>query len=186
MPEDFYKASKARAFDTNDWRVSDMVSLSNNSIVASVEAILVDTKYHVHHSYNAYVISFKEDGAFNWAKTVQKKQVAMEGLSGHILVPAGDKVLVIYNDNKENLVKNVADSKVETFNTKNAVIIVQEIDPTGKVTKYPFSKDKNMEGYALYFNYLARIEKDFYYSNCINVKGVLSVDTKNITFKVRY
>ncbi len=58
MPEDFYKASKVRAFDTQDWRVSDMVSLNNNSIVASVEAILVDTKYHVHHSYNAYVISF--------------------------------------------------------------------------------------------------------------------------------
>ncbi|HYG01643.1 MAG TPA: hypothetical protein VD927_04315 [Chryseosolibacter sp.] len=186
MPEDFYKASKVRAFDTKDWRISDMVSLSNNSIVASVEAILVDTKYHIHHSYNAYVLSFKEDGSPNWTKTVQKKQVAMQGLSGHILVPAGDKVLVIYNDDKENLSKKPTDSKVEPFNSKNAMIVVQEMDAAGKVTKYPFSKDSKLQGYALYFNYMARIEKDFYYSSCINVKGALSLDTKNITFKVKY
>jgi hypothetical protein len=186
MPEDFYKASKVRAFETDDWRVSDMVSLNNNTIVASVEAILLDPKYHVHHSYNAYVISFREDGSPNWTKTVQKKQVAMQGLSGHILVPAGDKVLVIYNDDKENLTKNPNDSKIEPYNSKNAVIVVQEMDAAGKVTKYPFSKDKNLEGYALYFNYLSRIEKDLYYSNCINIKGMMSVDTKNITFKVKY
>jgi hypothetical protein len=186
MPEDFYKASKVRAFDTEDWRVSDMVSLSNNSIVASVEAILVDTKYHVHHSYNAYIISFKENGSPNWTKTVQKKQVAMQGLSGHILVPAGDKVLVIYNDDKENITKNPNDSDVEPYNSKNGMIVVQEMDAAGKVTKYPFSKDKNLEGYALNFSYLARIEKDFYYSSCINIKGMMSVDTKNVTFKVKY
>lgn len=185
MPEDFYKASKVRAFDTQDWRISDMVSLSNNSIVASVEAMLLDTKYQVHHSYNAYIISFKEDGSPSWTKAVQKKQVAMRGLSGHILVPAGDKVLVIYNDDKENLSKNPNDSKVETFNSRNAVIVVQEMDAAGKVTKYPFSKDKNLDGYALYFDYLARIEKDLYYSSCVNIKGLMSLETRNITFRVK-
>jgi hypothetical protein len=186
MPEDFYKASKVRAFDTQDWRVSDMVSLNNNSIVASVEAIIVDPKYQIHHSYNAYVISFKENGSANWIKTVQKKQAAINGLSGHILVPAGDNVLVIYNDDKENLLKKPEDTKVEVYNSKNSVVVVQEIDAAGKVTKYPFSKDKNLDGYALFFNYLSRVEKDFYYSSCINIKGMLSVDTKNVTFKVKY
>ncbi len=63
---------------------------------------------------------------------MQKKQSAIEGLSGHILLPAGDNVLVVYNDDKENLLKKPEDTKIEVYNSKNSVIVVQEIDPAGK------------------------------------------------------
>jgi hypothetical protein len=185
MPEDFYETSQVRAFDTEDWEVTDMITLDNNSIVASIEALLVDPKYGVHHTYNTYVVSFKEDGTKNWTKTIQKKQVAMAGLDGHILIPAGNNALVIYNDNKENISKKPEDPKVEVFKSKDAMIVVQEIDPTGKVSKYPFTKDKDLDGYSLFFTGLGKIENGFYYSSCINVKGMLSVESRSLTFRIK-
>ena len=185
MPENFYEASQTRMFDTFDWEVSDIITLDNNSIVASIEAVLVDPKYGLHHTYNTYVVSFKEDGTQNWTKTIQKKQVALAGLDGHMLVPASNNVLVIYNDNKENIVKKPEETKVEVFKSKDAMIVVQEIDPAGRVTKYPFSKDKGLDGYALFFTGLDKIEKGFYYSSCINVKGLLSMESRNLTFRIK-
>jgi hypothetical protein len=185
MPADFYKTSSFRVFDTEDWSVSSMISLTNNTIIATVEAILVDTKYHQHHSYNCYVLAFHEDGSQAWTHTVQKKQSTIQGLAGHILVPAGENVLVIYNDNEENIKKKPEDPKVEGFQTKNGMTVVQEIDPAGKVTKYPMTKDADMKGYMIFFSRTARIEDGLYYSPTTAMKSAFSISSRNITFQVK-
>lgn len=185
MPADFYEASNVRMFDTFDWEVSDIITLDDNSIVASIEAVLVEPKYRVHHTYNTYVVSFTEEGKQKWSKVVQKKQVVMGGLHGHALLPAGNHVLVVYNDNKENISRKPEDTEVEIFKSKDAMIVVQEFDPAGNVKKYPFSTDKQLEGYSLFFSGMDKIEKGFYYSSCINIKGLLSVESKNITFRIK-
>lgn len=185
MPPDFYEASNVRMFDTFDWEVSDIITLEDNSIVASIEAVLVEPKYRVHHTYNTYVISFDEAGKQKWSRVVQKKQVVMGGLHGHALLPAGNSVLVVYNDNKENISKKPEDTEVEVFKSKDAMIVVQEFDPAGNVKKYPFSKDKQLEGFSLFFNGMDKIEKNFYYSSVINIKGLMSVESKNVTFRIK-
>lgn len=185
MPPDFYEASNVRMFDTFDWSVSDIITLEDNSIVASIEAVLVDTKYRIHHTYNTYVVSFNESGKQKWSKVVQKKQAVMSGLDGHALLPAGNNVLVLYNDHKENASKKPEDTKVEVFKSKDAMVMVQEIDATGTVKKYPFSTNKEFEGYALFFNAMDKIQKGLYYSSSINIKGMMSVESRNITFQIK-
>ena len=185
MPEDFYEDSNIRTFDTFDWGVSDIVTLEDNSIVASIEAALLDTKYRVYHTYNTYVVSFSETGSKKWSKVVQKKQVVVDGMHGHALLPAGNNVLVVYNDHKDNINKKPTDKKVDVFKSKDAMIVVQEFDATGNVKKYPFSKDKKLDGFALFFTMMHKIEKGLYYSACINIKGLMSVDSKNLTFQIK-
>lgn len=184
MPDNFYELSRVRLFDTFDWSISDIVTLDDNSVVASVEAELVNYKYNLYNTYNTYVLSFSESGDHRWTGVVQKKQVVMGGMHGHMLVPAGNNVLVIYNDHEKNITKKTDDSEVEIFKTKNAMVVVQEFDEKGNAKKYPFSKNKELENYALFFYGVDRIEPGLYYSSCINVKGVMSVDTKNIVFKI--
>lgn len=185
MPTDFYEASNVRMFATSDWEVSDIITLDDNSIVASIEGVIVEPRYGVHHTYNTYVVSFKETGEQKWSRVVQKKQVVMGGLHGHALLPAGNNVLVVYNDHKENISKKTEDTEVEIFKSKDAIIVVQEIDPAGTVKKYPFSTDKQLEGFSLFFGNMDKIEKNFYFSTCINIKGLLSIDSRNLTFKVK-
>ncbi|HMG88584.1 MAG TPA: hypothetical protein VK589_00950 [Chryseolinea sp.] len=185
MPDGFYEASKVRMFDTEDWAVADMITLSNNTIVASIEALLVDPKYGLHASYNTYVVSFKEDGSHNWSRTIQKKQQASPGLAGHILIPAENSVLVLYNDDEKNITKKPEDTKVAAYMGKDAMAVVQEIDAAGKVMKYPLTKDKELDGYALYFASTAKIEKDFYYSTCFTIKGMFNVEARNITLRIK-
>jgi hypothetical protein len=185
MPEGFYEASQKRMFKTSHWNVADMIILANNSIVASIEAMILDPKYRLIHSYNAYVVSFNDDGKQNWARTIQKKQIAMVGMSGHMLVPAANNVLVLYNDDVQNIGKKPEETKVEVFKSKDAMMVVQEIDPAGKVKKYPITTDKELNGCAFNFKYTKEIEKDFYYAGLTNVKGMASVESRNMTFRVK-
>jgi len=185
MPDGFYEASKARMFDTEDWAVADMITLSNNTIVASIEALLIEPKYGLHATYNTYVVSFKEDGSQNWSRTIQKKQQASPGLAGHILIPAENSVLVLYNDDEKNISKKPEDTKVAAYMGKDAMAVVQEIDAAGKVIKYPLMQDKELNGYALYFAAIGKIEKDFYYSTCISITGMFNVQSRNITLRIK-
>jgi len=186
MPDDFYKSSNFRGFDTNDWSITDMVSLENNTIVASVDAAIFSANTKVYYSYSAYVFAFREDGTQAWAKTIYKKQgVPLDGTHGHVLIPAKENVLVIYNDTQDNMNKKPEDPKVEIFRMKDAMIVVQEIDPTGKVVKYPLSKNPSMKGYTLSLNMIRKIEKDLYYASGMKINGMFSIDSRNMTLQVK-
>jgi hypothetical protein len=186
MPDEFYKASNFRGFETDEWSITDMVSLENNLIVASVDAAIFSANTKVYYSYNAYVFAFREDGSQAWAKTIYKKQgVPMDGTYGHTLIPAKDKVLVIYNDAADNLSKKPEDPKVEIFGMKDAMVVVQEIDPAGKVVKYPLSKNPSMKGYILSLNMIRKIEKDLYYASGMKINGLFSIDSRNMTLQVK-
>lgn len=186
MPPDFYKASNFRGFETEDWSVTEMVSLENNTVVASVEASTYSTSSKIFYSYHTYVFAFREDGSQAWAKTIYKKQgVPLEGTYGHALIPAKDNVLVIYNDTADNMNKKPEDPKVEIFGMKDAIVVVQEIDPTGKVSKYPLSKNPAMKGYILSLNMIRKIEKDLYYASGMKINGLFSIDSRNMTLQVK-
>lgn len=184
MPPDFRKLSDFSIFETRHWGVMDMVTLDNDVIVASIEAIVLESKYRQHHSYNAYVFAFHKDGAGVWSRTIQKKQITLPGMAGHILIPAKDHVFVVYNDNAENLTKDPDAVKVDLFNSKNAMTVVQKIDATGKATKYPLTKQKEFQGYALNFSALAKIEKGLYFNTSIKRNGMYSFDSRNAVIKV--
>ena len=184
MPADFRKVSNFSYFKTEHWSVMDIITLENNAIVASIEAILVDSKYHQQHSYNTYVFAFNKDGSPIWARTIQKKQITLEGLAGHVLIPAKDKVLVVYNDHAENITKSPDEEKVSVLYAKEPMPVVQEIDATGKATKYQLTKNKEFGEFALVFNMLARVEKGLYFSTAFKRNGMYSFESRNITMKV--
>ena len=189
MPDDFYKASQFRVFSTKDWRVTQIVSLSNDNIVASIEARMVELRNGVpvaHYTYNTFLVSFAASGQPKWSHTVQKKQSTMAEMAGHILVPAKNNVLIIYNDHPDNLLKKPDDKRVEGFiGLKKAVVTVQEIDENGKVSKYAFTKDRELENYALNLNSTTMIEGDYYYAPAIFLKSRLSIESRNVTFRIR-
>ena len=184
MPEDFRKLSNFSVFETKHWGVADIVILDNDVIVASIEAVVEDSKYHQHHSYNAYVYAFGKDGTPVWSHIVQKKQITLNGFAGHILIPARNDVFVVYNDNSDNLSKAPDVSKVSPVYAKNFMAVAQKIDASGKATKVQLTKAKEFEDYALNFPTLAKIEKGLYFDTAVKRNGMYSFDSRNITIKV--
>lgn len=187
MPDNFYKVANETYFKTDSWKVQDIVKLNDGSMVASVEATVAvqNTKYVIYYSYHTYAISFQENGKSNWIRTIPKKQTTIDGLTGHLLIPANDRVLVIYNDDSSNLPKKPEDTDVDRFNGRSAVVMVHEIDSAGKVTKYPLSTDKELAGYALNFNFVSKIEKGLYFGTLTKISGLASIDSRNLTMKVK-
>jgi hypothetical protein len=184
MPEDFRKLSNFGVFETKHWGVADIVILDNDAIVASVEAVVEDSKYHQHHSYNAYVYAFAKDGSAIWSHIVQKKQITLAGFAGHLLIPARNNVFVVYNDNADNLPKTPDVSKVSPLYAKDIMPVVQKIDAWGKATKFQLTKAKEFEDYALNFPTVAKIEKGLYFDTAVKRNGMYSFDSRNITIKV--
>lgn len=186
MPDNFYKTANEAYFSTRSWKVTDMVSLSNNSVVATISATLaIENKYVTYYSFNVYAVSFQENGKSNWIKTIPKKQTTINELAGHMVVAANDKVLIVYNDDSNNLTKKPEDTDVDRFNGRSAVIVVQEIDAAGKITKYPLSTDKELAGYSLNLNNTAKIEKGLYFGTLMKVSGLPPFESRNLTFKVK-
>lgn len=184
MPEDFRKTANFNLFETKHWGIMDIVTLDNDVIVASIEAIVVDSKYGQHHSYNAYVFAFRKDGSQVWSRIIQKKQITIPGLAGHILIPAKDKVLVVYNDVSDNINKSPDDPKVGVLYAKNPMPVVQKIDAAGKAIKYQLTKAADFEGHALNFRALAKIKKGLYFNSTIKRNGMYSFESRNITIKL--
>ncbi len=184
MSDEFDQVSTFRMFTIKDWTVRNIIALEDNSIVASVEASKLNTKYHIVQNFNTYLFSINEFGQQNWARTIQKKQSTIMELEGHALVPAGNKTLVIYNDHQKNANLQLDDSEVEIFKAKDAAVMVQEIDQKGHAKKYPLFDDPELKGYILSQNTLSKIEKGTYYSNCLYIKGMLNMTSRPITFEV--
>jgi hypothetical protein len=188
MPEDFYKASSFRSFSTDDWQVSNLISLANNNIVASIEAMLVETRNGVPvawYTYNTYVVSFKDNGQANWTHTVYKKQAVLQQAAGHVLVPAGDDVLIIYNDDIDNLAKKPDDKKVEVCQRPTQTMaVVQQLDAAGKPSKYLFSKNKELTNYMVDLSNTQIIEGKLWYAPMMLFKSVFNIEMRSVTFNV--
>lgn len=185
MSSDFRKISNANLFDTRQWNVMHILITGDGGIIASVEAVVIEEKYGVQHSFNAFVFSFRKDGTTRWARTIHKKQSAMPGMAGHLLAMAGDRVLFVYNDDAQNATKLPDDDEVALFTSNNAMAMVQEIDASGKVQKYPLSNSKDIEGFALNFNAMGKIDEGYYFDTASRINCRKSIDSRNLTFRLR-
>jgi|GEM_PF-3793241 len=184
MPADFRKVSNANLFDMRQWNVMNIIP-GPDGIVASIEAVVMEEKYGVQHSFNAFVFSFRKDGSALWSRTIHKKQSAMPGMAGHLLASSGNKILFIYNDDAENASRLPDDDEVALFTSNNAMAMVQEIDGSGQVRKYQLSRDKEFEGFALNFNAMGKIENGFYFDTAIRINGRKTVDSRNLTLQIK-
>ncbi len=184
IPEEVFKVSNFRLVKTGDWKVTDIVYLNDHSVVASIEALKYTSK-GIPVSTNTYVVSFNEAGAHKWSRTIRKKQaINGYGFVGHLLLPAGSDVLVIYNDNPANYSLAPSDKKVKAFMGTSNKTVVQEIDGNGNVSKYAFTTDKDLDGWALYLDGFEEIEKNLYFTSFIYPQIKVNLDTRNITIKV--
>lgn len=188
MPEDFYKASNFNAFETKHWRVSDIVSLENHMLVASVEARLVVTQNGVprgYYTYFTFINGFSEDGSLKYQHTVRKMQGSADELIGLALISYKNSVLAIYNDHPDNLELSPSEKKVKGYTgLKEAMIMVQQIDEAGKVTKYPLTTDPAMKNWSLNLQALSKVKKKLYYSTAWNRKSLFSIDSRALTFEI--
>ena len=106
-------------------------------------------------------------------------------MAGHLLVASGDAVLFVYNDDAQNLAMPVDEDDVAVFTSNNAMVMVQEIDPLGKAKKYQLTKDKELEGFALNFNAMGKIDNGFYFDTALRISGRKTIDSRNLRLKVR-
>ncbi|MGC3945126.1 MAG: hypothetical protein QM762_11525 [Chryseolinea sp.] len=185
MSADFRKVSNANLFDMRQWNVMNIIAGANGGIVASIEAVVMEEKYGVQHSFNSFVFSFRKDGSALWTRTIHKKQSAMPGMTGHLLAFSGDRVLFIYNDDAGNLTKLPDDDEVALFTSNNAMAMVQEFDASGTAQKYQLTKNKDLEGFALNFNAMGKIDNAFYFDTAIKINGRKSIDSRNLTLRIR-
>jgi hypothetical protein len=188
MPEDFYKASNFNAYETKHWGISDIVSLENHTLVASVEARLVVTQNGVprgYYTYFTFINAFSENGSLKYQHTVRKIQGSADELIGLALITYKNTVLAIYNDHPDNLKLSPTEKKVKGYTgVKEAMIVVQQIDEAGKVTKYPLTTDPEMKNWSLNLQALSRVKQKLYYSTALNRKGLLSIDSRALTFEI--
>lgn len=185
MPPDFYKSSSFRGFSNDSWNITHIVSLENNTIAASVEGVVISPQSGRFNCYNTYVMGFREDGSQAWTSVVYKKQMTERGLAGHVLIPVKDHVLVIYNDHEKNLSKNPRDSDVTLFATANGMGVVHDIDPSGKVSKYPLVRDPKLRDSMMVMNFTARIKDGLYYANILQLRNRFSGEFRSMTIAVK-
>jgi hypothetical protein len=188
MPDDFYKASNFNAFETNHWSVSNLVSLENKDLVASVEARLVKYVNGVpmgYYTYFTFLNVFTEQGALKYQHTIRKIQGSANEFIGLSLFAYKTKVLAIYNDHPKNLKLSPTEKKVEGYTgIKEAMIMVQEIDENGIVSKYPLTTDPQLENWNLNLSSITKIKGSYYYANAMSRKGMLSFESRALTFEI--
>ncbi len=188
LPEEFTKLSDKGAYDTENWNVTNFIALSNHDFAASIEAgitVMKGGRAVGHYSYHALIISFDLDGNLKWSHIVSKIQAApIADLLGVLLLPAQDKTLVIYNDDPDNLAKGVGEKKVDTYNSRKAVVTVQEIDATGRASKRALYGGKELENYSLNIGTTRVIEKNLYQTSFTNFAKVLNPSSITATMKI--
>jgi hypothetical protein len=189
MPEDFYKASNFNKFETKHWGVSDIVSLENHNLVASIEARLVVTVNEMpraYYTYYTFINAFSENGSLKYQHTVRKIQGSANELIGLSLIPYKNIIVAIYNDHPDNLKLSPSEKKIEGYTgQKEAMIVVQQIDESGKVSKYQLTTDPSMKNWSINLDALVRIKGGLYYSIALNRKGMLSIDARALTFEIK-
>lgn len=188
MPEDFYKASNFNAFETKHWSVSSLVSLENKDLVAAVEARLVSYVNGIprgYYTYFTFLNVFTEQGTLKYQHTVRKIQGSANEFIGLSLFPYKNKVLAIYNDHPDNLKLSPTEKKVEGYTgVKEAMIMVQQIDENGKVSKFQFTTDPQLKNWNLNLSSITKIKGKYYFANAMNRKGLLSFESRALTFEI--
>lgn len=186
MPEDFYKASNYGAFETEHWGVSNVVSLENKDIVASIEARLALIRNGIpvaYFSYYTFLSVFTADGKPKLQHTIYKLQSGANELIGAALVPYKNSLLAIYNDHPSNLKLKPTDKKVEKYTgMKEAAIVVQQIGEDGKISKHEFTADPQLKNWSINLDALAKIQDGKFYATGLNRKSMFSFETRALTF----
>jgi hypothetical protein len=189
MPEDFYKASNFSKFETKHWGVSEIVSLENQNLVASIEArfvVIVNGFPQAYYTYYTFINAFSENGLLKYQHTVRKLQASANELIGLSLIPYKNTILAVYNDHPDNLKLSPSEKKIEVYTgKKEAMIVVQQIDEAGKVSKYQLTTDPTMKNWSINLDGLVRIKGRLYYSMAVNRKGMLSIDGRALTFEIK-
>lgn len=70
--------------------------------------------------------------------------------TGFIAVVSGDDIIILYNDNEDNLMKDVNEKAVESHSTKNMVLVEALIDKDKKL-QYRKQLGQNIKGAYTYF-----------------------------------
>jgi hypothetical protein len=192
MHPDFYDDSRSGKFETYMWSVKNIESLSNGNIVASIDATLAlarsDGTATYYYNNNTYLIAVRNDGSEVWNHTLYKRQTVDYPYLGHLLIPAGEKVLVIYNDMPANAAKDPADKEIVEFTgmLKKVEVTIQEIDASGKVIKLPFTKEETAKNALLDLTTVEKIEDNLYYVYAMRVKSLFAHENQHMTFAVDY
>jgi hypothetical protein len=98
---------------------------------------------HTNITYNyedIIAVSVNAGGTIDWARILPKRQTS--GGAGtfyfsYLLGVVGDKLYVLYNDDPKNIDFKMPGKPKVLAGTEESIIMVNQIDATGKVTRYP-------------------------------------------------
>jgi hypothetical protein len=168
FPENYVKAMDKGIFEPEYFEVKQIIKTGNAHYAISIEAKIVlqqGNNFPVYHSSPVLVSICDSHGESFIEKVVYKKQVvrANQFVNGHIMIPSGNDVLVIYNDDKLNLATDLSEPSPNKFNGRNLVVVAQRITTSGTVTRSQIVTGKD-ETFGIYPNYFVKITDGLYHT----------------------
>jgi hypothetical protein len=103
---------------------------------------------YIHHNEDIIVINIDPKGNIEWAKKIAKWQITGGGalvFFSYAVQVVGDKIHIIYNDDKDN-VDAVKDKDLDAYTgEKNSIALLVTLDATGKMKRKPLFSNKENE-----------------------------------------
>lgn len=188
MTREFMGPSSEWQFYNDRFVVKEAVSLANGDFVFSLESYFVTTRSSGAPEYSsgpAILISLSAKGEENWKKLLIKRQIGA-GLMlplGHMLIPVGNQVLALYNDNPQNFLNSPEDHKLKRYYVISTGLVIQRFDDKGAVTKQSVETTPDAKDFALVPTNYNKISKDVFQVQFMSPKG-LSIVSKTGTMTV--
>lgn len=176
MTHEFMGPSRKWQFYYDKFEVGNAVSLPNGDFVFSLDSYYKLTKSSGPPRYfsgPAVLISLDSKGEENWRKLLVKRQ-RMDGSMislGHMLIPNGNHVMVIYNDNPQNLPKSSDDHDLKLYYVISTSVVMQKFDSKGKVTKEAVSTPPDAKDFVLITSDYNKISKNLFQIQFMRPKG---------------
>lgn len=177
LTEEFMGPSRKWQFFYDRFEVKNVAALSNGDVVFSLESNYMVMKaggFPTYHSGPVVVVSLNQKGEENWKKLLMKWQSGAGAMFsiGHMLIPVGDQLIALYNDNPNNLLKTSDDPKLGNYNGIKTSLVMQKFDSKGTVKKNLVKVEPDTEDFVLVTGNHYKISKDFYQVQFIQLKGM--------------
>jgi len=148
------KEEKGGDVEMDQYDLHDLVMRSDGGVVLVGEQYYVRTHTYTtytngvptYHSYTSYhygdiiAVNVSPAGVIEWSAILPKRQSTQgQGIFyfSYSLAVVGDALYVLYNDDPKNIDFKMPGTPRVLSGTESSIIMVNQIDGSGKVTRYP-------------------------------------------------
>jgi hypothetical protein len=145
--------------------VKSLVKLNSGLYVLSIEQnfTVVGSSHNTYYSNSICLVAFSQ-GEIKWEKVINKRQGGSLNYSvnGHVLMNAGKKLLVLYNDDPDNAKIKLDSKDVEAYKGLKGAVFVAEFDELGNGKKYKLLTESADDNFVLKTKEVFKIKDSLY------------------------